>query len=124
MGSSTSEVKRPNSPPSSPENLDSEFGTANKRRKTSPGKRLTNGSGSGTDNTAMMWMMGATLNSTSSAAREMDMVLKSEIAAHAAYDPNNRSSLHGVPVPGKKKVIIKELYVFSHEKKIVKCHCY
>ena len=66
--------------------------------------RLTNGSG-GNDNTAMMWMMGTSLNSSSSAAREMDMVLKSEIAAHAAYDPNSRSnSLHGVSVPGKKKV--------------------
>ena len=53
--------------------------------------------------------MGATLNSSSSAAREMDMVLKSEIAAHAAYDPNSRSSFHGVPVPGKKKVVTKKI---------------
>ena len=56
-----------------------------------------------------MWMMGATLNSSSSAAREMDMVLKSEIAAHAAYDPNSRSTFHGVPVPGKKKVVTKKI---------------
>ena len=51
----------------------------------------------------MMWMMGATLNTTSSAAaKEMDMVLKSEIATHAAYE--TRPSYHGCPLPGKKQV--------------------
>ena len=49
-----------------------------------------------------MWMMGASLNSSSTAAKEMDMVLKSEIASHSAY--SEKSSYHGVPLPGKKKV--------------------
>merc|ERR1712020_804797 len=67
--------------------------------------RLTNGASSsgGDGNTAMMWMMGATLNTTSSAAaKEMDLVLKSEIATHSAYE--TRPSYHGVPLPGKKQV--------------------
>ena len=75
--------------------------------------RLTNGSGgsgekagsgSGTNNTAVLWMMGTSLNNSSSAAREMDMVLKSEISAHSAYDPATKPGHHGVPVPGKKQV--------------------
>ena len=49
-----------------------------------------------------MWMMGASLNSSSAAAKEMDMVLKSEIASHSAY--SEKPSYHGVPLPGKKKV--------------------
>ena len=52
----------------------------------------------------MMWMMGSTLNLSSSAAREMDMVLKSEIASHAAYDPAAKHSYQGLPVPGRKQV--------------------
>ena len=80
--------------------------------------RLTNGSGgsgekagsgSGTNNTAVLWMMGTSLNNSSSAAREMDMVLKSEISAHSAYDPATKPGHHGVPVPGKKQV--KNSYV-------------
>ena len=51
-----------------------------------------------------MWMMGSSLNPSSVAAREMDMVLKSEVTAHAAYDPMSKPSYHGVPVPGRKKV--------------------
>lgn len=50
-----------------------------------------------------MWMMGSTLNSTSAAAREMDMVLKSEIASHSAYDSTAKPTYHGVPIPGGKK---------------------
>ena len=46
--------------------------------------------------------MGASLNSSSAAAKEMDMVLKSEIASHSAY--SEKPSYHGVPLPGKKKV--------------------
>ena len=53
-------------------------------------------------------MMGATLNSSSAAAKEMDMVLKSEIAAHSAYDPNARPTYHGVPLPGRKQVCISK----------------
>ena len=49
-------------------------------------------------------MMGTSLNTSSSAAREMDMVLKSEISAHSAYDPATKPGNHGVPVPGKKQV--------------------
>ena len=64
--------------------------------------RLINGSGG--SNTAMMWMMGSTLNPSSAAAREMDMVLKSEIASHAAYDPAAKHSYQGLPVPGRKQV--------------------
>ena len=56
----------------------------------------------------MMWMRGATLNSSSAAAKEMDMVLKSEIAAHSAYDPNTRPTYHGVPLPGRKQVCISK----------------
>merc|ERR1719357_1640622 len=33
----------------------------------------------------------------------MDMVLKSEISAHSAYDPATKPGHHGVPVPGKKQ---------------------
>ena len=76
--------------------------------------RLTNGSsgsgnGSGNNNTAVLWMMGTSLNTSSSAAREMDMVLKSEISAHSAYDPATKPGNHGVPVPGKKQVRLKIL---------------
>ena len=60
----------------------------------------------------MMWMMGATLNSSSAAAKEMDMVLKSEIAAHSAYDPNTRPTYHGVPLPGRKQVCIFDAFSF------------
>ena len=56
-----------------------------------------------------MWMMGSALNSASSAAREMDMVLKSEIAAHSAYDSNTKPNLTGVPLPGRKQVMINYL---------------
>ena len=52
-------------------------------------------------------MMGTSLNNSSSAAREMDMVLKSEISAHSAYDPATKPGHHGVPVPGKKQVTVK-----------------
>ncbi len=52
----------------------------------------------------MMWMMGTTLNTSSAAAREMDMVLKSEISAHSVYDSGTHSVHQGVPVPGKKQV--------------------
>ena len=59
----------------------------------------------------MMWMMGATLNTTSSAAaKEMDMVLKSEIATHAAYE--TRPSYHGCPLPGKKQVCFYRKTIF------------
>ena len=78
--------------------------------------RLTNGSGgsgngSGSNNTAVLWMMGTSLNSSSSAAREMDMVLKSEISSHSAYDPATKPGNHGVPVPGKKQVIIRKMFM-------------
>ena len=76
--------------------------------------RLTNGASSsgGDGNTAMMWMMGATLNTTSSAAaKEMDMVLKSEIATHAAYE--TRPSYHGCPLPGKKQVCFHGKTIFE-----------
>lgn len=89
------------SPASSPER-DDDFSGSVKRRRKSPGKRLTNGSGS-SENTANMWMMGTTLNTASAAAREMDSVLKSEVAAHSAYDPSKRASYHGVPLPGAKR---------------------
>ena len=79
--------------------------------------RLTNGSsgsgnGSGNNNTAVLWMMGTSLNTSSSAAREMDMVLKSEISAHSAYDPATKPGNHGVPVPGKKQVRLKIFIIF------------
>ena len=54
-----------------------------------------------------MWMMGATLNASSAAAKEMDLVLKSEIAAHSAYDCSSKPSYHGVPLPGNKKQVCK-----------------
>ena len=60
----------------------------------------------------MMWMMGATLNTSSSAAaKEMDLVLKSEIATHSAYE--TRPSYHGVPLPGKKQVCTKNIIHFT-----------
>ena len=74
--------------------------------------RLTNGASSGDANTAMMWMMGATLNTSSSAAaKEMDLVMKSEIATHSAYE--TRPSYHGVPLPGKKQVCTKNIIHFT-----------
>jgi hypothetical protein len=48
-------------------------------------------------------MMGATLNPTSSVAKEMDACLKDEIQTHSAYDPSHRSAVHGVPFPGARK---------------------
>ena len=64
-------------------------------------------------------MMGATLNSSSAAAKEMDMVLKSEIAAHSAYDPNARPTYHGVPLPGRKQVCISKQLNHREEKSLV-----
>jgi hypothetical protein len=67
-----------------------------KRRKQSSGTRLSNGS----DSSSSLWMMGATLNPTSSVAKEMENCLKEEIQTHSAYDPTLRTSFHGVPFPG------------------------
>ena len=65
-------------------------------------------------------MMGTSLNTSSSAAREMDMVLKSEISAHSAYDPATKPGNHGVPVPGKKQVRLKIFVVIRKVEKILK----
>ncbi len=59
--------------------------------------RITNG---GSDT---VWMMGATLNPSSSVAKEMDACLKDEIRTHAAYDPVSRNSYHLPPLPRTKK---------------------
>jgi hypothetical protein len=60
--------------------------------------RLSNGGDS-----SSLWMMGATLNPSSTVAKEMDACLKDEIQTHSAYDPSHRSALHGVPFPSAKK---------------------
>mgnify|MGYP007015611599 FL=1 len=64
-------------------------------------------------------MMGTSLNTSSSAAREMDMVLKSEISAHSAYDPATKPGNHGVPVPGKKQVNAKDFNDFSYLSRMI-----
>ena len=57
----------------------------------------------GTESSASIWMMGATLNPNSSVAKEMDACLKDEIQTHSAYDSALRPAHHGVPFPGAAK---------------------
>lgn len=60
--------------------------------------RLSNGG-----DPSSLWMMGATLNPSSTVAKEMDACLKDEIQTHSVYDSSSRSGFHGVPFPGSKK---------------------